>query len=94
MAKRMKKGEKLDLILSELSALKSEVARLAKQHGALMAELTSLKSRRAPKRPSSKSAKKAPPPAKAAAKPGQPRKAPVLVQAENPVQPASRASSS
>jgi hypothetical protein len=92
MAKRMKKGEKLDLILSELAALKSDVAKLAKQHSALMADLAS-KSRAAPKRATSKPAKKPSSPPKAS-KPAQPRKSPVLVQAQSPVQPASRVSSS
>jgi hypothetical protein len=93
MTKRMKKGEKLDLILSQIAALKSDIAKLAKQHSALMADLAS-KSRGAPKRASSKPAKKPSPPPKAS-KPVQPRKAPVLVQAENPVQAAAgRASSS
>jgi hypothetical protein len=92
MAKRMKKGEKLDLILSELAALKSDVAKLAKQHSALIADLAS-KSRAAPKRASSKPTKKPSSPPKAS-KPAQPRKAPVLVPAQSPVQPASRVSSS
>lgn len=92
MAKRMKKGEKLDLILRELAALRSEVAKLAKQHSTLVAELAS-KSRAAPKRAKAKPAKKSPPSPKAS-KAAPPRKAPVLVKAENPVQPASRVSAS
>jgi hypothetical protein len=94
MAKRMKKGEKLDLILSELSELKSDVARLAKQQSALMGELAGLKSRPAPKRASAKPAKKPPAPPTKANKASRTRKVPVLVEAESPAQPASRASSS
>jgi hypothetical protein len=45
MAKDMSKGEKLDLILSELSALKGEVKKLAKQQDALISQIKALQSR-------------------------------------------------
>jgi septal ring factor EnvC (AmiA/AmiB activator) len=96
MAKRMRKSEKLDLILSELSALRSDVAKLAKQHSALSAELASVKPRRAPQRPAAKPAKKPRAPTKAtkANKASQTRKVPVLVEAESTPHPTSRVSSS
>jgi anti-sigma factor RsiW len=88
MAKRLKKGEKLDLILGELSKLKAEVAKLTKQQNALLSEIASLKTRAAPKRAAPKPQPKSTP----AAKPGklaQARKIPVLVQSGGPPQSAS-----
>jgi regulator of replication initiation timing len=89
----MRKSEKIDLILSELSTLKSDVAKLVKQQSALMAELVGIKSRPAPKRPKPKPAKKASAQTKAN-KASRARNVPVLVDQESPAQPASRASSS
>ena len=93
MAKRMRKSEKLDLILSELTALRSDVAKLAKQHSTISAELAGAKSRRAPQRSSAKPTKKPRAPTKSN-KSSRTRKVPVLVEAESAPQPASRASSS
>ena len=86
MAKRLKKGEKLDLILGELSKLKGEIAKLTKQQSVLASEIATLKKRPAPKRAAPKS-KPAP-----AAKPGKTaiaKKIPVLVQSGGTPQSAS-----
>lgn len=72
MAKRLKKGEKLDLILGELSKLKGEIAKLTKQQSALASEIATQRKRPAAKRAAPKS-KPVP-----AAKPA--KKIPVLVQ--------------
>ncbi len=53
MAKDMSKGKKLDLILSELSALKGEVKKLAKQQDALINQITTLQSRPSSAEPTS-----------------------------------------
>lgn len=63
MAKDMSKGEKLDLILSELSALKGEVKKLAKQQDFLINQIKALQSRpsntREVKQPAKKTSKSA-----------------------------------
>jgi ribosomal protein L9 len=58
MAKDMSKGEKLDLILSELSALKGEVKKLAKQQDFLINQIKALQSRPSNAREAKQPAKK------------------------------------
>jgi ElaB/YqjD/DUF883 family membrane-anchored ribosome-binding protein len=81
MAKKLGKSEKLDLILSELSALKAEVKKLLKQRSVSSASVVKAQARAAAP-PSPKTASKRTPaaakPAKAAAK------KPVLVEPAKP----------
>jgi len=77
MAKKLGKGEKLDLILSELSALRAEVKRLLKQTSVKSAPAAKAQVRAAPPPTAKKAAKGTPSPGKPA-KPA--AKKPVLVE--------------
>lgn len=78
---KKRKGEKLDLILSELQKLKSEVRALGKQHAGLAVQLDKLSSPKPAARPARKTVKPRAKPAGAAAarKSGAAPKRPVLV---------------
>jgi ElaB/YqjD/DUF883 family membrane-anchored ribosome-binding protein len=90
MGKRLRKSEKLDLILSELSKLKSEVKKLLRDRAAAAHQVVKAKPRSAPER-----LKKVPKRTGAGKKPVRdvaPSK-PALVQAPQVPQPASRTAS-
>lgn len=72
MAKKLKKGEKLDQLLSELAKLREEVRELARAHAALADRL----GKSAPGKSVSRKEKKPAPPAKARAQPKKSRPAP------------------
>src|SRR5262245_3348111 len=84
MAKKLGKGEKLDLILSELSALRAEVKRRLKQTSVKSAPAAKAQARMAPPLTPKKAVKGTPPPGKPA-KPA--AKKPVLVERAEPTVP-------
>ena len=84
MAKKLGKNEKLDLILSELSALRAEVKALLKEGARGAKASKTVRARPAP-------AKKAAKPTQAARKPARAPAKPVLVETDDDEpQPASR----
>ena len=87
MAKKLGKGEKLDLILSELSELRAEVKKLLNQTSAKRAPQAKAQARAAPPLTPKKAANRTPAsakPTKAAAK------KPVLVEPAQAAPPVSR----
>jgi hypothetical protein len=73
MAKKLGKSEKLDLILSELSALRADIKMLLKHDAPRGQAAGKVRARRAPAKKTAKGGG-------AARKPGQPRTKPVLVE--------------